>query len=424
MASHGDLDGVEIEDGKLYIARIPPVVPDAARDLALRLSRHHPTGRGVNTHKSSRSPINAAAIDKQRVLYATMADNIPIERHINPGERAMVISIADADTEIGPAHSAVVPSGRAGWVVRLSERMLALVALPGDRDEDLRKKRLMLFTTLLKVAVCPFWYGAYVAVGAAPAAFGPLVFQILTLGSVGLFLRTSNFAAFRLRQQILILFAPIWIHVALGGFLTSSGVILWAFLAPLIAILFHGARQSLVWFAALLAAIAGLALFDPLLAPLARPIAPWAQRAFFVMNFCVVTAIVYAAIRYYAALLDAEKAEQVRLNQRLLVYLRSVAAVTSAATKVEAGTFDPASLDEVGRRPDALGNLARLFKSMGVEVAARERRLREQVHRLTIKIDERGKAAQVAEITESEYFRGLQERVKGLASRRAERIRG
>jgi hypothetical protein len=43
---------------------------------------------------------------------------------------------------------------------------------------------------------------------------------------------------------------------------------------------------------------------------------------------------------------------------------------------------------------------------------------------LTIKIDEGKKAAQVAEITESEYFRGLQERVRGLASRRAERVRG
>ncbi len=61
---------------------------------------------------------------------------------------------------------------------------------------------------------------------------------------------------------------------------------------------------------------------------------------------------------------------------------------------------------------------------MGVEVAARERRLREQVQLLTIKIDEGKKAAQVAEITELEYFRGLQERVRGLASRRAERVRG
>jgi hypothetical protein len=37
-AARGDLDGVEIEDGALYIARMKPAVPDAARDLAIRLN--------------------------------------------------------------------------------------------------------------------------------------------------------------------------------------------------------------------------------------------------------------------------------------------------------------------------------------------------------------------------------------------------
>jgi hypothetical protein len=37
-AGRGELDGVEIEDGKLFIARTPPAVPEAARDLALRLN--------------------------------------------------------------------------------------------------------------------------------------------------------------------------------------------------------------------------------------------------------------------------------------------------------------------------------------------------------------------------------------------------
>jgi DNA-binding response OmpR family regulator len=103
------------------------------------------------------------------------------------------------------------------------------------------------------------------------------------------------------------------------------------------------------------------------------------------------------------------------------VFLRAVAAVTAAATTIEAGAFDPSSLDDVGRRPDALGNLARLFQRLGVEVAARERRLREQVQQLTVEIDQRKKDAQVAEITESEYFRGLVERVRGLSSRPSRR---
>jgi adenylate cyclase len=104
-----------------------------------------------------------------------------------------------------------------------------------------------------------------------------------------------------------------------------------------------------------------------------------------------------------------------------LAYLRGVEQVTAAAVAVETGHFTPETLDSVGERPDALGNLARLFQRMGVEVAARERRLRTQVEQLVIAIDEERKAAQVAEITESDYFRQLKARARLLAARNAAR---
>jgi DNA-binding response OmpR family regulator len=104
-----------------------------------------------------------------------------------------------------------------------------------------------------------------------------------------------------------------------------------------------------------------------------------------------------------------------------LAYLRGVEQVTAAALAVETGRFTPESLDAVGKRSDPLGNLARLFQRMGVEVAARERRLRTQVEQLVIAIDEERKAAQVAEITESDYFRQLKARAKVLAARQAAR---
>jgi len=104
-----------------------------------------------------------------------------------------------------------------------------------------------------------------------------------------------------------------------------------------------------------------------------------------------------------------------------LAYLRGVGRVTAAALAVEAGTFTPDTLDEVGARVDALGNLARLFQRMGVEVASRERRLRAQVEQLVIAIDEERKAAQVAEITESDYFQKLKARAKVLVARNAAR---
>jgi two-component system, cell cycle response regulator len=104
-----------------------------------------------------------------------------------------------------------------------------------------------------------------------------------------------------------------------------------------------------------------------------------------------------------------------------LAYLRGVATVTQAAAAVESGHFIPATLDAIASRSDALGQLARLFQRMAVEVAARERRLEAQVHQLTIAIDERKKTAQVQEITESDYFRDLKARAHQFSGRRAAR---
>ena len=110
-----------------------------------------------------------------------------------------------------------------------------------------------------------------------------------------------------------------------------------------------------------------------------------------------------------------------RIRDFELAYLRGVARVTAAAAAVESGHFAPETLDDVAQRPDALGNLARLFQRMAIEVAARQRRLEEQVQRLSIAIDEKKKAAEVDEITESDYFRDLKARARHFAARRAAR---
>ncbi len=103
-----------------------------------------------------------------------------------------------------------------------------------------------------------------------------------------------------------------------------------------------------------------------------------------------------------------------RLRDLELEYLEQVGHVVDAATAVETSTFEPASLDGVAARDDALGHLARVFQRMAGEVYAREQRLRREVHDLRIEIDEARQARQVAEITESEYFKNLQSRAAEL----------
>jgi two-component system, cell cycle response regulator len=109
--------------------------------------------------------------------------------------------------------------------------------------------------------------------------------------------------------------------------------------------------------------------------------------------------------------------EKKRLRDQEVAYLEHVARLTEAAAAVEAGAFDAALLGDVAARSDPLGRLARVFQAMAREVQAREQRLRQQVQELTIEIDRARGAKQVAEITETEYFRSLQERAKSLRSR-------
>lgn len=74
--------------------------------------------------------------------------------------------------------------------------------------------------------------------------------------------------------------------------------------------------------------------------------------------------------------------EKKRLRDGELEYLREVGRVIEAASAVEAGGYDPATLAPVAQRADALGRLARVFNAMANQVRAREERLKGQIEAL------------------------------------------
>lgn len=101
-------------------------------------------------------------------------------------------------------------------------------------------------------------------------------------------------------------------------------------------------------------------------------------------------------------------------NEEMAEYLHHVHYVTAAAAAVEEGKFQFSMLDTIVSRNDGLGQLARVFKGMIIQIRQREETLKRQVEELTIEIDQTKRVQQVSQITQTDYFQELQQKVKKL----------
>ena len=101
---------------------------------------------------------------------------------------------------------------------------------------------------------------------------------------------------------------------------------------------------------------------------------------------------------------------------------RPVLRVTHAARAMERGELteeETASLRQSKGR-DEVALLSRVFASMATQVKGRENRLKKQVEKLRIEIDQRRKAKEVAKITENDYFQHLQGTVRKMREKAKE----
>ncbi|MEM9505572.1 MAG: HAMP domain-containing protein, partial [Cyanobacteria bacterium P01_E01_bin.43] len=103
------------------------------------------------------------------------------------------------------------------------------------------------------------------------------------------------------------------------------------------------------------------------------------------------------------------------LAERLVA--RPILGIAHAAAEIEADRFDPEHLTQASTRNDEIGQLARIFRKMALEVYEREQRLRHQVQELRVEIDETKRNQQVKEIVDTDFFRDLAIKAKALRNR-------
>ena len=193
-------------------------------------------------------------------------------------------------------------------------------------SEDLRlsKSLLMLTTGLISVAII-LWVLIYSVLGPNFSSTLPFAFQLLLAGNMLLYIKTRNYDFFRVSQLGFFLFLP-FIAQWNGTIISTSGVSLWALLAPVGAILCIGVRQSIGWFIAwaVLTALSGSVDFylaDYSLTVQKSNVPVRTTVVFFALNFISVSTIIYTLLSFsIAEKLKAQKSlekahAQIRIEQ-------------------------------------------------------------------------------------------------------------
>ena len=172
----------------------------------------------------------------------------------------------------------------------------------GDSEElRLNKSLLMLATGLASVGII-LWVAIYSILGPQFSYTAPFAFQLLLAGNMLLYIMSRNFEFFRISQLGLFLFLPFVAQWLGGTLITTSGVLLWALLAPVGAILCIGVSQSVGWFIAwvVLTAVSGvvdLYLVDYSLVAQKASVPVRTTLVFFTLNFISVSTIIYMLLR-------------------------------------------------------------------------------------------------------------------------------
>ena len=177
-----------------------------------------------------------------------------------------------------------------------------------DSDDVRLRKALLVAIALLIATLAIFWGVLYVAFGEPLGGAIPLTYTVISLGSVVVFAITRRFDWFRLTQLTAMLVLPFVLMVVLGGFVPSSVVGAWAFVAPLGALAFATPREAVRWFIAYIALFLLTGVLGGSLRS-ANNLPPGVVLALFVLNIAGVSIVVFLAL--YASVRERDRAFEV-----------------------------------------------------------------------------------------------------------------
>ena len=222
---------------------------------------------------------------------------------------------------------------------------------PNDDDEIRLQKSLLVVCAFLFIIAGVAWGLIYVFSNELTAGAIPLSYSFISLLSIINFGRTRQYRFFRFSQLALILLLPFFLMVALGGFINSSAVILWALISPLGALLFDEPRHAPRWFLAFALLVTSSGFLQPYVRA-ANNLSSVLVIFFFVINLLGVGSLVFMMVSYFVGQKNIfqQKSETLLLN----ILPKEIAAILKNESRTIANHYQEASVlfaDMVGFTP-------------------------------------------------------------------------
>jgi adenylate cyclase len=230
----------------------------------------------------------------------------------------------------------------------------AFFAYDSRDNDDIRVEKFAIF--MVASACClagVVWSAMYnYFFGPSLTTLLPLLFVVFVGASLLISHYTKNHHIAIYTQIICIIYITALIQWSIGGVFDSGLVMVWAFLGPIIALMFFAVRQSVFWLLVYLVNLAITVIFNDYFAAHGQDVSETTQLFFFLMNLAFSSIIVFVFAGYFvnSAISEREKANKLLLN----VLPKEIALILKGREKTISEYYESASVlfaDIVGSTP-------------------------------------------------------------------------
>ncbi|MDD2790466.1 MAG: EAL domain-containing protein [Sulfurimonas sp.] len=199
------------------------------------------------------------------------------------------------------------------------QKLLLLGILETDTEEVKLKK---IFITILPLIIAPagfIWAFIYLAMGHYLSAAIPMVHTLVSVTGLWHFHKTKNIHFLQKSQMLATLLLPFFLMWSLGGFTQGSFVMIWAFFAPIVAMILDKSSKSFCWFYSFIALVVFSTLIDKWLIEMnTNPVPQSLVELFFFLNITAALAGVYFLIKHFINQNDKNAEETLSFKNEIL----------------------------------------------------------------------------------------------------------